>query len=197
MSSSAFGGVLIVGIRDDGEVVGHPSGEVKNILRLHGYSPAMPKDSIVIKEVTLIHHTPPAGSASTPAPAAPSAVAALMGGGGGGGDLFGASPLANLFSGLQKSSAAAASTRSTIPGRAAPQVALVVSLVFVRPGPAPFYLPTNHGYHHTTAGFHASPTTGRIPPPVMPVARGTAGNRPLPVVAALATIASFVEHQQV
>lgn len=62
--ANTLGGVVIVGVTDDGRVVGHPHplGEVKRQLRLTGFCPAMVKDSISLRELPVLSSGPAHGS---------------------------------------------------------------------------------------------------------------------------------------
>ncbi|CCW60944.1 unnamed protein product [Phytomonas sp. EM1] len=53
--ASTMGGVLCVGVTDEGEVVGHERGEVVQMLRTTGFCPAMVAGSVVAKELPVLN----------------------------------------------------------------------------------------------------------------------------------------------
>lgn len=52
--ASTLGGVVCVGVTDDGRIVGHPQGQVAALVRTTGFCPAMVKDSVAVKEIRVL-----------------------------------------------------------------------------------------------------------------------------------------------
>ncbi|CCW71058.1 unnamed protein product [Phytomonas sp. Hart1] len=55
--ASTMGGVLCVGVSDEGEIIGHERGAVVKTLRTTGFCPVMVKDSVVVKELPVLNPT--------------------------------------------------------------------------------------------------------------------------------------------